>query len=170
MSNCPRNFRDGLLVIEDGTGTPLYLKIPVMDGNVAFTEHTNKAVVKNRGKLYSRRQGDEVEVDVSFDVTFTQYSYANGAATGISPNDALNKTGGAAAWVSTDTACDIYAVTLVLVITDPEDNTKAETLKFTKFSADTVQFKEGDPNKLTVSGKAFVTRAVRTYGTPTYTP
>lgn len=164
MSNCPRNFRDGILAIVDNTPTtPNKLIIPVMDGNLTWTEHTPKAMVMNRGKLYSRRAGNEQEVDVSFDVTFTQLVHANGSS-GVSVRDALTKTGGASAWVSTDTVCDVYAVDLFFQMLDPEDQTKTEQVTISKFSPDTLKFAEGDPNKLTVSGKAFSTKVVSVYG------
>lgn len=169
MSNCPRNLRDGKLIILDGTPvTPLYVVIPVMEGNLAFTEHNPTNMVKNRGVNYSRRQGDDVSVDVSFEITFTQWMYANGAASGISVVDALRKVGGASAWLSTDGTCNVYACKLLFQIVDPEDPTKTEILAFDKFTDDNIQFKEGQPNKLTVSGKMFGTRVARTYGTPTY--
>ena len=169
MSNCPRNLRDGIVILQDGTpSTPKQLIIPVMDGNLSFTEHRPKAMVMNRGKLYSKRSGNEMEVDLSFEVTFTQWGFAN-ASTGISVPDALNQRGGASDWVSADpSACNVYAVNVLFQIADPEDGTKAELLTFNKVSHESIKFQEGDPNKLTFTGKAFITTVVRTYGTKTY--
>lgn len=168
MSNCPRNLRDGIVIFQDGTpSTPKQLIIPVMDGNLSFTEHRTKAVVFNRGKLYSKRSGNEMEVDLSFEVTFTQWGFAN-AGTGISVPDALNQRGGASDWVTVDSVCNVYAVNVLFQITDPEDGTKAELLTFPKVSHENIKFTEGDPNKLTFTGKAFVTSVVRTYGNKTY--
>lgn len=170
MTNCPRNLRDGIVALLDGTTpTANFLVIPVMDGNVSFTEHTPKAAVMNRGHLYSKRSGNEQEVDLTFEFTFTQWAFASGSATGVSVRDALNKTGGASAWVSSDpSACNVYAVDVVMQINDPEDETKAEFLTFKKVSADNIKFQEGDPNKCTFTGKAFTTRVVSTYGAKVY--
>ncbi len=170
MSNCPRNLRDGLVVIQDGTPvTPNQLIIPVMDGNVSFTEHRPKAVVYNRGNLFSKRSGNQMEVDLSFEVTFTQWSYANGASTGVSVADALNQRGGASGWLSADpSACNVYAVNVLFQISDPESPTNAELLTFQKVSHENIKFQEGDPNKLTFTGKAFTTSVVRSYGAKAY--
>jgi hypothetical protein len=162
---CARNLRDATLSIEDGTGTPNILLIPIMDGNVTWTEHNPTATVLNRGKLYNRRQGNDKEVDVSFEVTFAQYSYQSGNSGTPSVTDALMQRGGAASWVSTDVLCDIYSSNLKFEIKNPADPGNSEILLMTKFCVDQIQFKEGDPDKLTVTGKCFTTTITESYGT-----
>jgi hypothetical protein len=166
MAACTRNLRDGNLVIRDGTGTPNTLDIPIDNGDLSFTESMPTTTIKNRGRLDHRRAGDEMEMEVSFSVKFTQYAYASGASTGVGVVDALKKTNGASAWVSTHDACSPYSVDLVFNIIDPSDTTKQETLVFPKFHAESIQFSEGDEaDTLQVSGRSFATQPTRTYGT-----
>jgi hypothetical protein len=161
---CARNLRDATLTIEDGTGTPNTLLIPISDGNVSWTEHNPTVTVLNRGKLFNRRQGNDKEVDVSFEVTFAQYSYQSGGSGTPSVRDVLLQAGPASSWVTTDAICDIYATNLKFEIKNPADPTNSEILMMDKFTVETLAFKEGDPDKLTVTGKCFVTTLAPSYG------
>ena len=166
MTNpCARNLRDAQLFIIDGTGTPNVLQIPIMDGNLAWTFHNPTVTVLNRGKLYNRRTGNDKEVDASFEFTFSQYAYASGGSGTPSVRDALTQKGGASAWVSTDISCDVYATNLVFEIADPTNPTMSEQIVLPYFCVDSIAFKEGDPDKCTVTGKCFATDVTTTYGT-----
>ncbi len=166
MAVCSRNLRDARIYLYDATPvTPLKLLIPIDNGDLSWTVHDQSKTILNRGRLHSRRQGDEIPIDMSFTIKFTQYQYAEGSATGVSPVDILLHQGGASAWVSTDNCCGPFAVDLKFEVTDPCDITKAELLTFVKFHAETVAFKEGDDfDTITVNGMAFTTRPSRAYG------
>ena len=164
MTACARNLRDATLTIEDGTGTPNTLLIPIMDGNVSWTEHNPTTVVLNRGRLFNRRQGNDKEVDCSFEVTFSQVRYENAGSGTPSVHDVLTKTGGASAWVSTDAICDVYAVNLKFEVLNPADAGNSEIVLLEKFCIDSFQFKEGDPDKVTITGKCFKTAVTPSYG------
>ena len=158
-----RNLRDGIIRVMDGTGTPKTLKIKISEGDFSFKVNTPNFIVMNRGVIDSRKKGDETPSDISFTVKFEQWSFDNADA-GISIYDALKGVGGANDWVSTD-GCGPFAVDIMFELINPCDTTKSEKLTFLKFSADSVDFKEGnETNTLTVSGKALVGEPNRSYG------
>jgi hypothetical protein len=160
-----RNLRDSSIKLVDGTTpTALELLIELDGGDLAFTETNNVTTIKNRGRISHRRIGDEEEMEVSFSAKFVQWSYSEGAATGISPMDALKKRGGAAAWVSTDEACAPFAVDLHFIIADPCNAGMYETLVFPKFTVTSMAFSEGDDSDMVrITGRSLATAPTRTY-------
>ena len=156
MSASTRNLRHGKLIIRDGTiPTANQLIIPIMDGDLDFTITKPTFIVKNRGRIDHKREGDETEIDIKFSFKFEQWSYASGASTGVSPSDALLKQGGAAAWITTGPSCGPYAIDLLYQITDPCNALNYEQLIFTAFNPDSLNFKEGSEfNTINVTGKA----------------
>ena len=155
-----RNLRHGTLILRDGTTpTAITLEIPIQDGDLDFT-------VKNRGKIDHKRTGDETEIDVKFSFKFEQWSYASGAATGISPVDALTKKGGASAWVSTGPSCGPYSIDLVFRVENPCNAAEYEQLVFPAFNVESLNFKEGSEfDTVSVSGKALAFEPTRTWET-----
>lgn len=168
MAASTRNLRHGSLIIRDGTTpTALQLIMPIMDGDLDFTITYPTFLVMNRGKIDHKRAGDEVEIDINFSFKFEQWSYASGAATGISPVDALTKKGGAAAWVSTGPSCGPYSVDLLFRLTNPCNDTEYEQLLFPAFNVTSLNFKEGSEfDTISVTGKALAFEPTRTYVTP----
>lgn len=166
-----RNLRHASLAIVDGTGIPNVLVIPISSGDLAFSVSKPKFFVKNRGRLDHRRDGDQMEMDVSFSFLFETWSYTNlssGSPSGISPVDALLKQGGASAWTTKDPNCGPYSVDLRFRIGDPcstdiTNPTSYEQLLFTQFSAEKIDFKEGaEANTINVSGKCLAMVPTRT--------
>ena len=166
MPQHTRNLRDGTITIVDGTAvTPLELIVTPDMGDLSFTEVHNVITIKSRGQLDHRRVGDEEELEVSFSMKYSQWSFSTGVATGVSVVDALTQRGGASAWVSTDETCAPYAIDLRFDIEDPCNAGLIETLTFEKFTVTSIAFQEGDEaNSIKVSGRAFQTTPVRTYG------
>lgn len=158
-----RNLRDGSITLRDGSATPKTLTMKITSGDLAFEEDTPTFIVMNRGKIDSRKQGDEVPTPVSWTCLFEQWSYDSGSSTGISPRDALRGIGNASNWVSTD-ACGPYSVDVVFVVQDPCNPGHYEQLVFSKFTPDKISFKEGnETNTLSISGKALIPAPARTY-------
>lgn len=164
-----RNFRDGKLIIQDGTpSTPNQLEILGAEGDFNFTEVENTNIIMSRGKIAGRTTGDEEALSITFSFKFEQWSYEAGegvdpAIYGISPVDALKQRGGAAAWVST-AACGPYSVDLILEIDNACGGVGKEVLTFQKFHADSIDFSEGDEfNTISVTGTALVSSPVRTW-------
>ena len=158
-----RNLRDGTLIIRDGTATPNTLTIPIMDGDLSFKVVQPSFILRNRGKIDSRKQADQEALDISFSFKFEQWSYADGNS-GISVPDAFQQIGGAVNWNSTDPNCGPFAVDLVFRMTDPCNLAAYEQLVFSNFHADSLDFKEGsEANTVSVTGKALIFKPVRTH-------
>jgi hypothetical protein len=167
MAASTRNLRHGSLILSDGTPvTPNTLIIPIMDGDLDFTITYPTFIVKNRGRIDHKRTGDEVEIDIKFSFKFEQWSFASGAATGISPVDALTKKGGAAAWVSSGPSCGPYSIDLIFKLANPCSTTDYEQLVFPAFNVESLNFKEGSEfDTISVAGKALAFEPTRTYVT-----
>ncbi len=165
MSANTRNLRDGVMKISDGSGSPKSLTIPIMDGDLTFEEHLPSAVIMNRGRIDSRKAGDDKPLTVSFSWKFEQFMYASGNATGMSVRDALTGEGGAvgASWVSVD-SCGPWAVDIEIEITNPCAPTEKEILKFPKFHPESLTFKEGkDTDTISTKGDCLAVKPTRTY-------
>jgi hypothetical protein len=160
-----RNLRHGTLILRDGTTpTAITLEIPIQDGDLDFTITYPTFTVKNRGKIDHKRTGDETEIDIKFSFKFEQWSYASGAATGISPVDALTKKGGASAWVSTGPSCGPYSIDLIFRVENPCNPAEYEQLVFPAFNVESLNFKEGSEfDTVSVSGKALAFEPTRTW-------
>ena len=168
MPSHTRNLRDGQLVIIDATPvTPNELIVELDQGDLSFTETNVVQTIKNRGILHHRRVGDEEELELSFTVKFVQWSYNNGAATGISVTDACMGRGGASAWVSTDETCAPFSVDIQFRVADPCNPGSFEVLTFVKCTAFVFAFREGDDmDTLAVTCRSLSSTPVRTYETP----
>lgn len=116
------DLKNAVVRFKDGTGTPKKLDLKVGDGNITFDETRTVEYVKDRGKLSEVRLGDEMPMDVSFDII---WSFLKAVSTlDITPEDALKQRGGAAAWVSSDSdLCAPYAVDIEIWY-DPQCTTQ----------------------------------------------
>ena len=91
------------------------ISLKVGDGTLTWNEKRNMQYTLDRGKLDDVREGDEVPMDVKFDVTWDYISGSAIAQSLPSPLEALKKIGNAAAWVSSDSdTCKPYAVDVVV--------------------------------------------------------
>ena len=130
------DLKNAMLYIRDGTTpTAEEIEIKIGEGNLTFSEKINREYTLNRGTLDEVRNGDEVPMDVSFDIL---WDYIKGSSTtGEDPSveDALKQRGNAAAWESTDSdTCRPYAVDIVIVYTpSPSACGDSETITFPDF-------------------------------------
>lgn len=158
-----RNFRQGCLLVRDGSGVANELIITAAEGDLNFKETDTTFVVKNRGKIAGRSQGDEDQMTVSFTIKFEQWSFLSGESDGVSPRDALKGEYGASDWVST-APCGPYSVDLIYQIEDVCGTGGIEELTFPRFHADTVTFDEGDEfNTLKVEGTCLASKPIRAW-------
>lgn len=164
MSNAPRNMRDGIIIIRDGSATPKTLTLSLDEGNMKFTVKKPSFTIMNRGKIDSRKTGDESPTDVSFGVKVQQWSYEY-VNSGLSLYDALNGTGGAAdaGWISAD-ECGPFSVDIEFRMKNPCNPSQYEVLIFRKYHAESVSFSENaEANTLEVSGNALVGEPERSF-------
>lgn len=141
----------------DGAANELTLKIA--NGTLSYTEKRNIEYIKDRGALDSVREGDEEPVEVKLDVIWEFLKQGSGGEP-ITPEDAFKKRGGAAAWVSADTADPCAPYSLDIEVTyDPDCSpTQVETITIADFRHESLDhsFKDG---MISVSGKANVDEA-----------
>ncbi len=167
MSGATRNFRDAEIWVTDGSPTPKTMMIKLSEGDFAFSKKNNSFTVMNRGKIDSRKQGDETTLDVNFTMKFEQWAFDMGV-TGLSPMDILDGTDRAiaAGWVSTD-ECGPWAITVELRIKNPCAPANYEKLAFNKVHFDSLDFKEGNEyNTVAAKGTALQNEVDSEYVTP----
>jgi hypothetical protein len=156
ISSIVKNFRDGTIVIKDGTGTPIALTVEFEAGDFAISSlsansNTETTTYLDRGSLGSVRLTNQTFPTWSFTAHMTDLS----DATNKTLWDAVNKTGAFAAAVSTITNSDVYGLDVVISVEgsnlgDPTDHVL--TLVGNRL---TIDFSEGDPNSFTVNGTTF---------------
>lgn len=96
------------------------ITIKVGEGTVTYSEKRNMQYTLDRGKLDEVREGDEVPMDVKFDLIWDYIKGSSVALSPPSPEDALKKIGLASTWISSDSdACKPYAVDLVITYVPP---------------------------------------------------
>lgn len=161
-----RNLTHGTLVIKDGTSTPKTLTIPIMEGDLEFTEEQEAQTILNRGVLKEFTKGPEAPVSIRFSMTFEEWR-GKPASTVPSVPDALKQRNEASSWTSTSTnEQGPYVVDLVFTLDAVQATGTGdfdEELKFSQFHCDSLRFSEGqDANRIEVSGKALVTTPVST--------
>jgi hypothetical protein len=156
ISSIVKNFRDGTIVIKDGTGTPIALTVEFEAGDFSISglsanSNTEVTTYLDRGSLGSVRLTSQQFPTWSFSAHMTDLS----DATSKTLWDAVNKTGTFAAAVSTIANSDVYGLDVVISIEgsnlgDPTDHVL--TLVGNRL---TIDFSEGDPNSFTVNGTTF---------------
>lgn len=168
MSGTPvRNLRHGKIIIQDGSGSPKQLQIIVDEGNLTFTEKDPTFVISSRGVILSRSQGDETPLDIGFGVMFSQWSYAQGASTGLSMRDVCKGSQAAkdAGWISTS-ECGPWSIDIIYQLQDPCAPANYEQLLFKYVHIEQFDYKEGKEfNTLEAKGQALQGEPIRTYVT-----
>ena len=146
------NFRDGVLILEDGAGHSL--ETPLDMGDVAISglsaDMTELAVYQSRGRTKAVRRTNDVQPSVSFSAMLQRL----GSTTASKPAllDFLMRRGLYAGNVRTSHVCgDSYLLTARWQLTVPEGVDYIE-LRGVSFSADTA---EGDPNTISATGTVY---------------
>lgn len=112
------NLQNTEFTLQDGSSTPNKFTLVLGEGTVSFDEKKAREYIKDRGKLYAVRNGVEEPMEVSFDILWT--AIKGSTTTELTIIDVLKRTGGAAAWVSSDaTSCNPFALNVVIDF-DPE--------------------------------------------------
>lgn len=149
--------RDGTLLIEDATGTPIAITVQYEDGDFSIDgfQKGNMAVVsfKDRGVFYAHRYSEEEEV------TFTFSAHATDWADGTEKTlvDAFNKTGAFAAGVSQlGSSADVWAVKVTFTAEQTNYGGGADGTIVLTYCVGKVSFAEGLPGKFTVAGRALL--------------
>lgn len=111
------------------------IELVVGEGNLTYSEKKSREYKRNKGRLYSVRNGDEDPVEVSFSCywEFIKSSVTEGEP--VSFEEALKQEGQASTWVTSDSAdpCAPYSVDIVIRHTPPCADIENEEIQFAKF-------------------------------------
>ena len=153
-----KNFRDGQLVLKDGTGTPIAVTIQFESGDFSISglsanSNTEVTTYLDRGTLGSVRLTSQSFPTWSFSAHMVEFS----DATEKTLWDAVNKTGTFASAVSTITNSDVYGLDCVINIEGTSLGEATDHTLTLVGNRITLDFAEGDPNSFTVNGTCYGT-------------
>ena len=156
VSSVVKNFRDGTILIEDGTGTPLAVTVQYEAGDFSITglnqSNTEATTYLDRGELGSVRKTSRTFPTFSFSAHMTDLS----DATDKLLYDAVNKTGAFSAAVSTGgTASDVYMLKVTLTIEGSNFGDSADHVMIMNNCHLSLDFSEGDPNSFSLNGTIY---------------
>ena len=152
ISAIVKNMRDGSILIEDGTGTPLNLTVQYEDGNFSISgltaDQKDLATYMDRGDLCSIRATTVTFPSVAFNAHLTDIS--DGTEETL-PDFLVNKTNGASTCVSTlGAAADVYTVKMTWTIAEPGGGTHTVVCDDCRATLD---MSEGDPSSFSISAQ-----------------
>ena len=105
-----------LKLVDGTTPTANFILIKIGEGNLTYDETKTIEYTLNRGLLDEVREGDQVPMDVTFDLVW-EFITGNLDSAGVPPTveDVLKKKGNATTWISTDAdACRPFAIDILL--------------------------------------------------------
>ena len=105
-----------LKLIDGTTPTANEIVIKIGEGNLTYSENRTIEYTLDRGRIDEVREGDEVPMDVSFDLLW-EFITGNQDSAGVPPTveDVLKNINNAASWISSDPdACRPFAIDIVL--------------------------------------------------------
>ena len=111
------DLKDATLKLVDGTTpTANEIEIKIGEGNLTYSENRNIEYTLDRGLLDEVREGDEVPMDVSFDLVW-EFIKGDTSSGGAPPTieDVLKNQGNAASWISSDSdTCRPFAIDVLI--------------------------------------------------------
>lgn len=156
ISSVVKNFRDGLIAMEDATGTPISITVQYEEGNFSgsgFSEgDTEVTTYLDRGVLGSVRKTTRTFP------TFTFSAHMTDLSDGTEKNlwDAVNKLGAFAAGVSTLGANEeVWTLKVTFTIEGTDHGDAADHVFTFNDCHMTIDFAEGDPNSFTINGTVY---------------
>ena len=156
ISSVVKNFRDGTILIEDGTGTPLAVTVQFEAGDFSLSGlnqgNVEATTYLDRGELGSVRKTSRTFPTFTFSAHMTDLSDATDKLIW----DAVNKTGAFASAVSTGgTASDVYMLKVTLTIEGTNFGDAADHVIIMNNCHLAIDFAEGDPNSFTLNGTVY---------------
>lgn len=162
MSSVPKNFRDGILKLEDNTGAPLIHTVQYEDGDFSaegFQQANTNIMYEvaeyfDRGDFNTARRTMQKLPTFQFTAHFTDLSDATDKLLW----DCVLKTGAFAAGVSyLGATADVWALKLTWTIEGTNYGDSADHTLVLGKVAPAIAVSEGDPNKFTITGKVYGT-------------
>jgi hypothetical protein len=152
ISSVVKNYRDGVLKLSDGTGTPIEITVQYENGDFSLSgtnqgnyEHTKYL---DRGELGSIRKTNRMFPTGSFTAQLTDLS----DATNKTLWDAVNKTGAFASAVSTlGSTADLYCLDITLTISGTVLGDASDHVLSMSDCRCSIDVAEGDPDSFSLS-------------------
>lgn len=156
ISSVVKNFRDGTILLEDGTGTPISLTVQYEAGDFSISglseSNTEVTTYLDRGELGSVRKTTRSFPSVSFSAHFTDLS----DSTSKTLFDAVNKSGAFSAGVSTlGTSSDVWALKATWTCEGSNFGDSADHVLICNSVHFTIDLAEGDPTSFTLNGTVY---------------
>jgi len=150
------NFRDGTILLEDGTGTPLDVTVQYEAGDLSISGLNQSlsgpydlTAYMDRGELHTVRKTSRTFPSLSFSATYTDLSDASEETI---PDIVLQNNAFSAAVSTMGANADVYTLKVTWTVTDPAGGTHILTADDVAFSIDIA---EGDPNTFSLSGTVY---------------
>lgn len=151
-----KNFRDGQIILKDGTGTPIAVTIEFESGDFSISglsanSNTEVTTYLDRGSLGSVRLTSQTFPTWSFTCHMVEFSDSVTKTVW----DAVNKTGTFATAVSTITNSDVFGLDCVINIEGTSLGEATDHTLTLVGNRITLDFAEGDPNSFTINGTMY---------------
>ena len=155
-SSVIKNFRDGTLVLSDGTGSPVSYTVVLEGGDFAAglmsADNHEVTAYLDRGDFATLRQTNQTFPSWSF--TAHQSGVSDGTLNTI--RDFVMKSDSYSANVSTLGAnADVYTIKVTLTIEGTDHGDAADHTLVFDDSHVVIDFSEGDPNSWSLSGTSY---------------
>ncbi|MCK5019883.1 MAG: hypothetical protein KAS32_22700 [Candidatus Peribacteraceae bacterium] len=109
------NLKNAYIKLQDGATAANSLTIKIGDGNLTYSEKKTMEYELDRGVLDDVREGDDVPIDVSFDVVWEYITGSGGTGAAGTAEDFLKQVGAYSGNTSSDPdACRPYAVDVII--------------------------------------------------------
>ena len=155
ISTTVKVARDGQLTLRDNnTPTANTFIVDYEAGDFSFSDDkTERIVIRDRGVIVGLRKGDESVASFSFTCFMRDFTDASGATI----VDIIEKTGSAAAWVSTGgTGYEQYLLDVILTVEGTDHGDDADhTLTLEKCFLRWEFAESKDGNAITVTGECY---------------
>jgi hypothetical protein len=154
ISSKPKNFRDGTITLNDGSGSPITLTVQYEGGDFSISNvmqsQTEVEMYLDRGSFHNVRKTNFAPATFSFTATMTDLSDATEKCLW----DAVNKSGAFSAGVSRGDT-DVWLLQVGITIEGTDFGDAADhTLVLDKCHL-TLEFSEGSPNTFSLSGTVY---------------
>ena len=145
-----KSYRDGVLKLSDGTGSPVVTTLSVVEGDLNIRMSQTVETILSRGALHEFKLGDEVPMEFSFTIKLDSLV----AATAVTAFEVFTNSNGASAQTTTRAATNVFCIDMIWELLD-ESGSVEETLTIPDCCFTSFDFREGMPySTYAVSGKS----------------
>ena len=151
-STIPKVRRDGTIILNDGTGSPITLTVAYEEGNFSFDVPVeDQTVIRDRSVIAAVRKGDEQPITGSFSFFFRAFTDA--AVGGV--RDFITKTGAYSGNTSTGATgtpyVEHYCVDIKFQVEGTDLGDSADHSATLSRCVCSLSFAEGDPDTYSLS-------------------